>query len=176
MAKSQQRRASSHTAATEEVTLSDLDLDDDEPKKTSRKKRKNQDEPDDYEEEEPVEDEMMEEDDAPRRPTARRNFVDRLMDQAENVGTAKKSTSSVGIITKVYVENFMCHTKLEVNLCPNVNFIHGQNGSGKSAIVRYSHARARVNLSLSHLFSWRPFKFVLVLALAAPTELAIWRP
>lgn len=29
----------------------------------------------------------------------------------------------------------MCHHKLTVDLCRNVNFIHGQNGSGKSAIL-----------------------------------------
>jgi len=40
-----------------------------------------------------------------------------------------------GVIDEVYVENFMCHTKLRVPLCRNVNFIHGQNGSGKSAIL-----------------------------------------
>jgi hypothetical protein len=40
-----------------------------------------------------------------------------------------------GIITRIYVENFMCHRKLTVDLCRNVNFIHGQNGSGKSAIL-----------------------------------------
>ena len=40
-----------------------------------------------------------------------------------------------GVIRKVYVENFMCHKKLSIELCNNVNFIHGQNGSGKSAIL-----------------------------------------
>jgi len=40
-----------------------------------------------------------------------------------------------GVIKKVYVENFMCHRKLTVELCRNVNFIHGQNGSGKSAVL-----------------------------------------
>lgn len=29
----------------------------------------------------------------------------------------------------------MCHQKLKIELCSNVNFIHGQNGSGKSAIL-----------------------------------------
>ena len=40
-----------------------------------------------------------------------------------------------GVITKIYCENFMCHRKLTVELCRNVNFIYGQNGSGKSAIL-----------------------------------------
>lgn len=43
--------------------------------------------------------------------------------------------AEAGIIHEVYVENFMCHRKLSVKLCRNVNFIHGQNGSGKSAIL-----------------------------------------
>lgn len=40
-----------------------------------------------------------------------------------------------GIIQSIYCENFMCHRKLTVNLCRNVNFIYGQNGSGKSAVL-----------------------------------------
>jgi hypothetical protein len=31
-----------------------------------------------------------------------------------------------GIITRVSVENFMCHRKLTIKLCKNVNFIHGK--------------------------------------------------
>lgn len=33
------------------------------------------------------------------------------------------------------MRNFMCHDALEVDLNPNVNFIVGRNGSGKSAIL-----------------------------------------
>jgi chromosome segregation ATPase len=43
--------------------------------------------------------------------------------------------ATVGIIQVVLVENFMCHRKLRVDFCRNINFIHGQNGSGKSAIL-----------------------------------------
>jgi hypothetical protein len=43
--------------------------------------------------------------------------------------------SEAGVIKQIYVENFMCHRKLKVDLNRNVNFIHGQNGSGKSAIL-----------------------------------------
>jgi len=50
------------------------------------------------------------------------------------INTAGKPPEA-GIITRVQVENFMCHRKLTVELCRNVNFIHGQNGSGKSAIL-----------------------------------------
>ncbi|KAI3905250.1 hypothetical protein MKX01_017496 [Papaver californicum] len=40
-----------------------------------------------------------------------------------------------GIIKKIHVENFMCHTSLDIELGEYVNFITGQNGSGKSAIL-----------------------------------------
>jgi chromosome segregation ATPase len=40
-----------------------------------------------------------------------------------------------GVIQRIYCENFMCHRKLTVDLNRNVNFIYGQNGSGKSAIL-----------------------------------------
>jgi hypothetical protein len=43
--------------------------------------------------------------------------------------------AEAGVIKRVQVENFMCHRKLTVDLCRNVNFIHGQNGSGKSAVL-----------------------------------------
>jgi structural maintenance of chromosomes protein 6 len=43
--------------------------------------------------------------------------------------------AEAGIIKSIYLENFMCHPKLTLELCRNVNFINGQNGSGKSAIL-----------------------------------------
>ena len=43
--------------------------------------------------------------------------------------------SEMGIVEEIYCENFMCHRKLRVVLCPHTNFITGENGSGKSAII-----------------------------------------
>ncbi|KAK4480619.1 hypothetical protein RD792_013697 [Penstemon davidsonii] len=40
-----------------------------------------------------------------------------------------------GIISRIRLENFMCHSNLEIELGDSVNFITGQNGSGKSAIL-----------------------------------------
>lgn len=43
--------------------------------------------------------------------------------------------SKAGKIKKILMRNFMCHDAMEVILNPNVNFIVGRNGSGKSAIL-----------------------------------------
>lgn len=60
-------------------------------------------------------------------------------DDAQSPSSADRFRSdtaiNAGIIKKVYVENFMCHRKFTIDFCRNVNFITGQNGSGKSAIL-----------------------------------------
>ncbi|ETV68991.1 hypothetical protein, variant 2 [Aphanomyces astaci] len=43
--------------------------------------------------------------------------------------------SEMGVIEEIYCENFMCHRKMVVKLGRNINFITGENGSGKSAII-----------------------------------------
>ncbi|KAH7659441.1 P-loop containing nucleoside triphosphate hydrolase protein [Dioscorea alata] len=43
--------------------------------------------------------------------------------------------SGAGIISRIRLENFMCHGSLTIELGDWVNFITGQNGSGKSAIL-----------------------------------------
>lgn len=43
--------------------------------------------------------------------------------------------SGAGTITRIRLENFMCHSSLQIELGEWVNFITGQNGSGKSAIL-----------------------------------------
>ena len=43
--------------------------------------------------------------------------------------------SESGKIVSIRCENFMCHSLLELTLGDRVNFITGQNGSGKSAVI-----------------------------------------
>lgn len=40
-----------------------------------------------------------------------------------------------GLIRGIYLENFLCHTRLSFAFGPNMNFIIGHNGSGKSAVL-----------------------------------------
>ncbi|XP_066390025.1 structural maintenance of chromosomes protein 6B-like isoform X6 [Miscanthus floridulus] len=42
---------------------------------------------------------------------------------------------AAGTISRIRLENFMCHSSLHIELDQHVNFITGQNGSGKSAIL-----------------------------------------
>jgi len=48
---------------------------------------------------------------------------------------AKNAPAENGIIEMVTCINFMCHEHLEIALGPLINFIIGQNGSGKSAVL-----------------------------------------
>jgi hypothetical protein len=43
--------------------------------------------------------------------------------------------SFAGNIEKLSLTNFMCHASLEIDFCAGVNFVIGENGSGKSAIL-----------------------------------------
>lgn len=45
------------------------------------------------------------------------------------------SPAKAGVIEKIVLKNFMCHDFFELNLGPQLNFIIGRNGSGKSAIL-----------------------------------------
>ncbi|GBG82316.1 hypothetical protein CBR_g34600 [Chara braunii] len=50
-------------------------------------------------------------------------------------GSLTDANENAGVVLKIRVENFMCHAHLEMEFNTRVNFITGQNGSGKSAIL-----------------------------------------
>ena len=77
-------------------------------------------------------DDEEDEDNPPTPKRARGNDTPRSAPHARN---PQGQSASVGILQQVKVENFMCHRKLRVDLNRNINFVHGQNGSGKSAIL-----------------------------------------
>ncbi|KAF5272537.1 hypothetical protein FQA39_LY07861 [Lamprigera yunnana] len=47
----------------------------------------------------------------------------------------KASQMRAGTIARIVVKNFMCHTHMEVDFKSNINFLIGNNGSGKSSIM-----------------------------------------
>ncbi|KAB8342966.1 hypothetical protein FH972_022561 [Carpinus fangiana] len=49
--------------------------------------------------------------------------------------SAENQALECGVLQSITCINFMCHTKLQVDLGPNINFIIGHNGSGKSAVL-----------------------------------------
>lgn len=78
--------------------------------------------------EEGEDDEQSEEDD--EEETARvREVVERER------GQASRTPAMAGVLERVDMVNFMCHDRLTIDLGPQLNFIIGHNGSGKSAIL-----------------------------------------
>jgi len=55
--------------------------------------------------------------------------------QEEEEEITKIDEPESGIIELISLENFMCHRRFEIKLGNNVNFISGENGSGKSALL-----------------------------------------
>ena len=55
-----------------------------------------------------------------------------LSGHQESSGTA----FSLGFVTKIELENFMCHSSLVLEPGPCINLITGRNGAGKSSLIQ----------------------------------------
>lgn len=55
--------------------------------------------------------------------------------ESNRAGAAANKAADNGILESIQCVNFMCHQSLHVELGPHLNFIVGENGSGKSAIL-----------------------------------------
>lgn len=53
----------------------------------------------------------------------------------QRLSQASDTCAEAGVIETVTLVDFMCHENLSIDLGPNMNFIIGHNGSGKSAIL-----------------------------------------
>lgn len=58
-----------------------------------------------------------------------------LSRQSNRAGAVTNYGADNGILESIQCVNFMCHDNLRVELGPNMNFIVGENGSGKSAVL-----------------------------------------
>ncbi|GAA6061381.1 hypothetical protein JCM10212_000641 [Sporobolomyces blumeae] len=58
-----------------------------------------------------------------------------LIAETQRIKASNQKIAEAGVIKKVRLENFMCHYATEVDFGPQVNFLVGVNGSGKSAIL-----------------------------------------
>ncbi|XP_057456983.1 structural maintenance of chromosomes protein 6A-like [Lotus japonicus] len=59
----------------------------------------------------------------------------RTVEDDDPPSSSRVSSPTAGIIKRLRLENFMCHSNHETEFGKHVNFITGQNGSGKSAIL-----------------------------------------
>jgi chromosome segregation ATPase len=78
---------------------------------------------------------MGEEANLPEKAATQPVGADDMDAYRKSIGKKATPSGNVGIIQRIYIENFMCHKRLTLNFGPNINFITGSNGSGKSAIL-----------------------------------------
>lgn len=74
-------------------------------------------------------------DDSDGNPNGSDSDADSDADDHNNLRVLNTEPSQAGVIEKISLKNFMCHDSFELTLGPQINFIIGRNGSGKSAIL-----------------------------------------
>jgi hypothetical protein len=84
-----------------------------------------------YDEEAGLEDGTSEEETESESEDAALERISKQQKQQEETGQEDTSLFEAGVILRVYMENFMCHRLLDLELGKYVNFITGDNGSGE---------------------------------------------
>jgi len=90
------------------------------------------DEENSFECEEELNGEHQKDTEPPQSPDDEDMLID---DEVDSMDEEDDTYFEAGIILKVKMEDFMCHTKFSVKLGKQVNFLTGSNGTGKSAVV-----------------------------------------
>ncbi|ODM96768.1 Structural maintenance of chromosomes protein 6, partial [Orchesella cincta] len=62
-------------------------------------------------------------------------LADTFSQPSQSIPLSQVEGPYAGVIKSLRLQNFMCHSDFTHNFHPNLNFITGQNGSGKSALL-----------------------------------------